>query len=64
MDFIRRQGPLPTDPHGEILSVDDLLAWYGLKETLSPAEQRQMKIELAAMAESQRFMERYRLSLI
>ena len=63
VDFIHRQGPLPTDLKGDILSVDDLLAWYGFNEILSMEERHHVKRELFAMAESQRFMERYRLSV-
>ena len=51
MDYIRRQGPLPTDPYGQTLSNEDIVAWYGFAEVLSPLEQRQIKIELQAMKE-------------
>ena len=51
MDYIRRQGPLPTDPYGQTLSNEDIVVWYGFAETLTLLEQRQIKIELQAMKE-------------
>jgi len=62
MDFIRRQGKLPTDQFGQILPVDDLLAWFGLDECLSRYEQRYVKQELAALAEAQLAVERIRMA--
>jgi hypothetical protein len=51
MDYIRRQGPLPTDPYGQTLSNEDIVAWYGFAKTLTLLEQCQIKIELQAMKE-------------
>ena len=62
MDFIRRQGKLPTDQFGQILPVDDLLAWFGLDECLSRYEQRCVKQELAALTEAQLALEKIRMA--
>lgn len=62
VDFIRRQGELPTDQFGQILPVDDLLAWFGLDECLSRHEQGCVKQELAVMAEAQLAMEKIRMA--
>ena len=62
VDFIRRQGKLPTDQFGQILPVDDLLAWFGLDEYLSPHEQRRIKQELAELAEAQLAVEKIRMA--
>ena len=53
VDLIRREGKLPRDQFGQILPVDDLMAWFGLTGSLSRSEQRRMKDELAAMAEAE-----------
>ena len=62
VDLIRSRGKLPTDQFGQILPVDDLLAWFGLSECLPPDERRCIREELAAMAESQVEIEELRLS--
>jgi len=62
VDFIRSQGKLPTDQFGQILPVDDLLAWYGLDECLSSYEQQCVKKELAALAEAQLALEQIRMA--
>ena len=62
LDFIRGQGQLPSDPFGQILGVDDLMAWFGLGEQLSPEERRLVRVELAAMAEAQRVLDELRMS--
>ena len=62
VDFIRRQGKLPTDQFGQILPVDDLLAWFGLDEYLSPHERRCIKQELAELAEAQLAVEKIRMA--
>ena len=62
VDFIRRQGKLPTDQFGQILPVDDLLAWFGLDECLSCSEQRRIKQELAELAEAQLAVEKIRMA--
>ena len=62
VDLIRSKGRLPTDQFGQILPVDDLLAWFGVDEGLPPDEHRHVRKELAEMAESQEELERLRLS--
>jgi len=62
VDFIRSQGELPTDQFGQILPVDDLLAWFGLNEYLSRYEQRCVKEELAALADAQLALEKIRMA--
>ena len=62
LDFIRGQGKLPTDQFGQILPVDDLMSWFGLDESLSPAESRQVRLELAVMAEAQQTVEELRMA--
>ena len=62
LDLIRRRGKLPTDQFGQILPIDDLLAWFGLDDDLARDEHRYIRQELSAMAESQIEMERLRLS--
>ena len=61
LDLIRREGRLPTDPTGQVLSDDDLVAWFGLEKVLSPEETRQMKIELRAMVETEAAIDRLKL---
>jgi len=46
MDWIRNQGKLPTDEFGQILSVDDLMGWFGLSECLTIDEQPYIEREL------------------
>jgi len=55
---IRGRGKLPTDQWGQVLSVDDLMVWFGLNELLNEEEQELMKIELAAMVETESFIDR------
>jgi hypothetical protein len=62
LDFIRGQGKLPTDQFGQILSVDDLMSWFGLDGTLPPAESLQVRLELALMAEAQQTLEELRMA--
>jgi len=62
VDFIRRQGKLPTDQFGQILPIDDLLAWFGLDECLSRYEQGCVKQELATLTEAQLVVERIRMA--
>ena len=58
IDWIRRQGKLPTDEFGQILSVDDLMGWFGLTEYLTRAEQLAVRKELTAMVEADLAMQR------
>jgi hypothetical protein len=62
LEFIRRQGRLPTDQHGQVLSARDMLAWFGLKDCLTPAELSYIEGELAGMIEAELAMERLRQS--
>ena len=62
LDFIRGQGKLPTDQFGQILPVDDLMSWFGLDGVLLPAEGRQVRLELALMAEAQQTVEELRMA--
>ena len=58
IDWIRRQGRLPTDEFGQILSIDDLMGWFGLNECLTRAEQLCIKKELKSMVEAELAVER------
>jgi hypothetical protein len=58
--LIRSQGELPTDGFGQILCVDDLMAWFGLSECLTREEQLHIRRELAAMVDAELAMERLR----
>lgn len=60
LDFIQRQGKLPTDQFGQILPTHDLLAWFWLSECLTPAEQLYVEKELAAMVDAERSIEKLR----
>jgi len=53
VEHIRNNGGLPTDQFGAILESDDVLAWFGLNQLLTPAEQSVVKNELRLMAEAQ-----------
>ena len=56
--YIRSFGSLPTDAYGQRLSVDELMAWFGLTEDLSTVEQREVKKELALLVETELYIER------
>ena len=53
MDWIRNQGRLPTDEFGQILSVDDLMGWFGLSECLTMDEQLYIERELKGIIEAE-----------
>ena len=53
MDWIRNQGRLPTDEFGQILSVDDLMGWFGLNECLTVDEQLYIERELKGIIEAE-----------
>jgi len=53
MDWIRNQGRLPTDEFGQILSVDDLMGWFGLNECLTVDEQLHIERELKGIIEAE-----------
>jgi len=58
IDWMRSQGKFPTDEFGQILSVDDLMGWFGLTECLTRAEQLCIRKELAALIEAELFVEK------
>ncbi len=60
--WIRAQGKLPRDAYGQVLSVDDMMGWFGLTECLDRPEQMRMREELAAMIEAESLLEKVRLS--
>jgi len=62
LDFIRRQGKLPTDEYGHILSARDLLGWFELKECLSTDELSYIEEELVGMIEAEIAVERLKQS--
>ena len=62
LDFFRSQPRLPTNQRGEILSPDDILAWYGADMLLTVEEQSHVKHELLLISEAQAFIERIRLA--
>ena len=51
LEHIKSQGKFPTDMFGEILSIDELIVWYGLDKQLTTEEQREVKKELAQLVE-------------
>ena len=61
IEWIRAQGKLPKDVYGQVLSVDDLMGWFGLIECLTPGEQLYMRKELVAMVEAELSLEELRL---
>ena len=58
IDWIRRQGRLPTDEFGQILSVDDLMGWFGLTGLLTKHEKVCIRKELTSMVEAELVVER------
>jgi len=58
VDWIRSQGKLPTDQFGQILSVDDLMGWFGLNECLTIDEQLHVEGELKVMVEAELAVEK------
>lgn len=62
MDYVRGHGRLPCDRFGSVLSPDDLLVWFGLRDLLTLEEQYQVKGELLSMAEAEAVMDRLRQS--
>ena len=53
VDWIRNQGRLPTDEFGQVLSVDDLMGWFGLNECLTMDEQLYIERELKGIIEAE-----------
>jgi len=62
LDFIRRQGRLPTDVYGQLLSAHDMVAWFGLKDCLTRDELSYIEEELVGLIEAERAVERLRQS--
>ena len=60
LDFIRRQGRLPTDAYGQFLSAHDMVAWFGLKDCLTREELSYIEEELVGLIEAERAVERLR----
>ena len=62
LEFIRRQGKLPMDQYGQVLSASDLLAWFGLNECLTVDELLYIEEELAGMIEAEMAVEKLKQS--
>jgi hypothetical protein len=62
VEFIRRQGKLPVDQYGQVLSAGDLLVWFGLNECLTAEELSYMERELVGVIEAEIAVERLRQS--
>ena len=62
LDFIRRQGKLPTDQFGQILSANNILGWFNLRECLTLEEQGYIEEELTGMIEAQNALERLKMA--
>lgn len=60
--WIRAQGGLPRDAYGQMLSVDDLMGWFGLNERLTPGEQMCMRKEFVAMVEAELSLDELKLA--
>ena len=61
VDHIRKQGKLPTDQFGQILSVKDLVSWFELDKCLTVSEQEVIKKEMAALVDAEEAMEKLKL---
>jgi len=62
IEWIRAQGKLPTDEYGQMLSVDDLMGWFGLNGCLTGGEQLYIRRELEAMIQAELALEEMKLS--
>jgi len=62
LSVIKNGGDLPRDRWGEILDCEDLIAWFGLNECLSPKELDYMKRRLAELVETERAIEMIELA--
>jgi len=60
VDFVRRQGRLPTDRWNTVLNPEDLVVWFGLDDVLTPHEQEVVKAEFRAMAEAESTLDQLR----
>jgi len=61
VEHIQKGGRLPTDQFGQILSPDELLAWFKLDERLSEYEQAVIKVELMEMIEAETLMDKRKM---
>ena len=55
--YIRSLGKLPMDVYDQRLSVEQLMEWFGLAESLTVFEQRNVKKELVLMIEAELYIE-------
>jgi len=58
LGHVRSRGSLPTDQFGNVLSPDELIAWFELDACLNPAEQAVVRNELSLMADAQAVADR------
>ncbi|HBG27626.1 MAG: hypothetical protein A2Y10_15690 [Planctomycetes bacterium GWF2_41_51] len=58
VDYIRSFGKLPTDAYGQMLSVERMMEWFGLAESLTVSELQKVEIELALMIEAELYIEK------
>ena len=61
VDFVRKQGKLPTDQFGQILPVKDLMSWFELDKCLPADEQEIIRKELTALVEAEEATEKLKL---
>ena len=61
IDFIRKQGKLPTDQFGQILTVKDLMSWFELDKCLDASEQETIREELTGLVDAEEAMEKIKL---
>ena len=61
IDFIRKQGKLPTDQFGQILPVKDLMSWFELDKCLDASEQEAIREELTGLVDAEEAMEKIKL---
>ena len=61
IDHIQKKGRLPTDQFGQILSPEELLAWFKLDERLSEYEQAVIKVELMQLIEAETIMDKRKM---
>ena len=62
LEFIRRQGRLPTDQHNQLLSAHDMVVWFGLRDCLTLEELSYIERELVGLIEAEGALERLRQS--
>jgi hypothetical protein len=62
IELIRRQGKLPKDAYGQMLSIDELIGWFSLNECLTVGEKSYVGRELAAMIEAELTMDKLKES--